>query len=363
MPRHLARLAPVAVTLALLALLARQFARHGGEVDLASLLAHVSPPWIAAGALCFVAVNVVRAVRFRVLIPTPGLGIVDFMPIGFALSFLNNVLPLRAGEVVFVVAMRSGYGVALADSTAALGLARILDYLAVAAWFVPLAALSWSRLPRTTDWPAPGMPTAGVIGLVIGFMVVLAATLFVLAGLGERAVRWLERLLALLGLADRPAARRVIDFGARAVRRFDALRTRRTYGAAFGLTMLLWLGIFAWQYSFARGLGLRVEPGAPDFAALGFGLFVVGATFGSLSKAIPVPTLGGHGVTEAGWTLGFALVGVPVATAIASSLGITVLTLAVSTALGVPALVWLEVRRRGMGTAAGGAEEAGEEFD
>lgn len=348
MKRWIRRLAPLAVTLALLALLVRQFVRQGGAMDVGGILANASPAWIAAGVVFFVAVNILRALRFRLLIPGPEVGVMSFMPIGFALSFLNNILPLRGGELVFVIAMRSGYGVPAADSAAALFLARVLDYLAVAAWFVPLALLSLDRLPPTTDWPAQGLPTAWLVGVVIGFMAALGLLIASLAALGEHALRLLVRILDRLGFGDRPLARRLVDFGQRAVRAFDALRTRRTLVAAFGLTLLLWLGIFAWQYSFARGLALAVEPGAPSFATLGFGLFVVGATFGTLSKAIPVPTMGGHGVTEVGWTLGFALVGIPVATAIASSLGITVLTLIVSTVFGLPALAWLELRRRRM---------------
>lgn len=341
----LRRLAAPAVTAVLLALLVRQLAASGAQIDPAAALARVSPAWLAAGVACFVAVNIIRAVRFRHLIPRPDVGATAFMPIGFALSFLNNILPFRGGEVAFVVAMRAGHGIPAADATAALFLARMLDYLAVAAWFVPLAALSLHRLPPTTGWPVAGTPTAWLIGIAIAFMTALGALVAALAGLGPHAVDLTRRALARTRLDHRPLARRGLDFGQRTVHAFDALRSRRTYAITFALTMLLWLGIFAWQYSFIRGLDLAAGPAGPGFTDLGFPLFVVGATFGTLSKAVPVPTMGGHGVTEVGWTLGFTLVGVPVATAIAGSLGITILTLVVSTAFGLPALWWMERQR------------------
>lgn len=341
----LRRLAAPAVTAVLLALLVRQLAASGAQIDPRAALARVSPAWLLAGVACFVAVNVIRAVRFQHLIPRPDVGATTFMPIGFALSFLNNILPFRGGEVVFVVAMRAGYGIPAADSTAALFLARMLDYLAVAAWFVPLAALSLHRLPPTTAWPVAGTPTAWLIGIAIAFMTALGALVAALAGLGPRALDLTRRALARAGLDRRPLARRAVDFADRTVLAFDALRSRRTYAVAFALTALLWLGIFAWQYSFIQGLNLAVDPASRGFADLGFPLFVVGATFGTLSKAVPVPTMGGHGVTEVGWTLGFTLVGVSVATAIAGSLGITLLTLFISTLFGLPALWWMERRR------------------
>lgn len=145
----------------LLALLVRQLAASGAQIDPAAALARVSPAWLAAGVACFVAVNIIRAVRFRHLIPRPDVGATAFMPIGFALSFLNNILPFRGGEVAFVVAMRAGHGIPAADATAALFLARMLDYLAVAAWFVPLAALSLHRLPPPPAGPSPARPPRG----------------------------------------------------------------------------------------------------------------------------------------------------------------------------------------------------------
>lgn len=353
MKSRAARLAPLLVTGFLLVLLLRQLRALGGGLAAGAPALQPEPGWLLAGVACFVGVNLLRAWRFRVLLPGQPVAAGALLPVGFALSFLNNILPLRGGELSFPLLMRESYGVPVADGTASIGLARIIDYLAVAAWFLPLALLSLDRIPATIDWPAPAVSTSRVLGIVILFMLALGLGVTLLAALGRQAIALLRRLLDRLGLGERAPAQRLVWFAIRTVQAFETLRSRGIFGRAFLLSLAVWMGVFAWQYCFARGLAGPPVAGEPGFASLGFGLFVVGATFGTLSKMIPVPTLGGHGVTEAGWALGFTLVGIPPRTAIASSLGITVLTLVVSTLFGLPALARLRARRRDLAAPAG----------
>jgi uncharacterized membrane protein YbhN (UPF0104 family) len=67
----------------------------------------------------------------------------------------------------------------------------------------------------------------------------------------------------------------------------------------------------------------------------------VGATFATISKAIPLVTVGGFGVHEAGWSLGFLLVGMPLETAVASGFAVNILTLVASITLTGFTSIWL----------------------
>ncbi len=336
------------MTLLLLALLLGELGRQLGSegLDAASLLGSLEPAWLLAGAASYVLVNLLRAARFSVLLSQPGLGTRALLPIGFALSLLNNLLPLRGGEVAFVLMMRSGYQVSGARGTATIGLARMLDYLAVALCFLPLALISMDDLPRRVDWPVAGLRTAWLIGLVLLAILLGSLVILSLASLGRRALALISQLLARLGLGHRALAVRIMGFAVRMVEAFDAMRDRQRLPRAFGLSILVWLSIFGWQYCMARGLGLSAGPGQPDFASIGLPLFVVAATLGVLSNAVPLPTMGGHGVIEAGWALGFALVGLPPALALGGSLGIALLTLVYSSLAGGAALLLLRRRAR-----------------
>ncbi len=333
MKRWLPRLLPFAVTAVLLTLLLRQVSLP----DLVAQLQQADPRWLLLGVGLYTVVNLLRAVRFRVVMPGYRGRTVALMPVSFATAFLNNVLPMRSGEVSFVLLARARHNVTGAEATAALAVARIFDYIAVATLFVPLVGLSLPKLPPTTDWPLPGVPTAWLVGgagllVLAGALVALA-----LATLGSRAVAGTRWLLARLGLVLHPWSQRLLGFGERAVAALALLRTRHIYGRVFGISLLLWLVMFLWTYSFTRALGIQET----------LPLFIVGASFGVFAKSIPLPDVGGTGLAVTAWTLGFSLIGWPKEQAIASGLAVAAMTLAMSAAFGLASLWWLRRRRAG----------------
>jgi len=322
---------PAAVTAAVVVVLWRQLEPGA----LGALLGSVSPSWLVTGTGCFLALHVVRALRFRALLPGQALSAGELLPLALAVTLLGNTLPARGGEVSFVVLTRAGHGVPAAASTAAIAVARVLDLIAVAAWFVPLALLALPRLPAAAAWPRV-VETRGVVALVTAGVLLLAATAAAAAAQGRRAAAAMGRLAERRGWSRRRWVGRVVAFVADTAEALERLRTRRLLGTALGLTGAAWLLTFAWLYAYFRSLGQE----AP------FGLFVVGVTFAVLSKALPLPSLGGHGPSEAGWALGFTLLGWPPATAIATGLAVSVLNVGTVFLFGLPALAWVGARAR-----------------
>lgn len=328
----LARLLPPAVTVALLTLLVRQLPPS----ELRSLLSDSSPLWLLVGGALYIAVNLLRSVRFAMLLGSDTVTVRGFLPVSFAVSLLNNVLPMRGGELSFVLLSRARFGIAASRGTAVLGLARLFDYIAVASLFVPLALLSLDRLPVCTDWPVENVPTLWIVAGAAAFVFAGALVALSLAGLGERLLGAVDRAArAFFPNAGGRIVDRAIAFGDQAVGALGDLKTRPIYVGAFGLSLVIWIVTFTWLYSFTRGVGRDV----------GFDLFVVGATFAVLSKALPLPTLGGLGVAEAGWALGFTLIGWSASDAIASGLAVTLLTLLVSGVFGLGSLLKLGLPR------------------
>lgn len=332
MRRLIARVAPVLVTLGLLGLLWAQLPPGA----LASLAQGISPAWVMAGMLGYAAVNVIRAVRFRILLPPRSAPDRLLLPLSLAVSLLGNVLPARSNEVSFVVLARTHAGVPAPVAAAAVAVARLVDLMAIAAWFVPLALLNLPRLPETTDWPVAGTPTVAWLGGATVVVMAGAGIVLALAAYGRTAARLLGAAACRAGLDRWSMVRRGVAFAERTAEALASMRRRRTILAALALSLASWLATFAWLYAFAHAFG----PVMP------FGRFIVGATFAALSKALPTPTLGGHGVSEAGWTLGMTLVGWSVPEAIATGLGVSVLNLVTVALFGVPALAWLEWNRR-----------------
>ncbi len=340
MKRWGTRLLPFAVTGLLLALLLRQVPLP----ELAAELERARPGWLVLGVGLYTIVNFLRALRFRVVLSGYVGRTAALMPVSFATAFLNNVLPMRSGEVSFVLLARASHDIPAAEATAALAVARLFDYLAVAVLFVPLVGLALPQLPPTTDWPVPGMPTAWLVGGA-GLLVLAGAVVALsLASLGGRAVAAGRWGLGRLGLVEHRWSQKALAFGDRTVAALAGLRNRHTYGRALGVSLLLWLVLFLWTFSFVRALGIEES----------LGLFIVGASFGVFAKSIPLPDVGGTGLAVTAWTLGFSLIGWPKEQAIASGLAVAAMTLAMSAVFGLASLWWLK-RPRGAGAAAGEA--------
>ena len=99
-------------------------------------------------------------------------------------------------------------------------------------------------------------------------------------------------------------------------------------------TCLNWAAVFALFFAILRGLRMEVAvPGA-----------VFGIAAAQLATALPLPSVGSIGVHEAGWVVGFGLVGLPAEDAALSGLAGQILTLLYSAALALPS--WLSLQRR-----------------
>lgn len=351
--RKVKRLLPYVVVTAIIVFLLRQM----DPVDVLRLLARADWRWLLLGLVAYVVTNIVRAYRYGVLLQptangkwdggeTPDIPDKDernkiaraiaplsILPEMFAVSFFNNTLPSRAGEVSFPYYMWRRHGTAVGESSAALIIARVFDYVAVAALYIGCA---WANLYRLST------NAATAVRVVAMFLLISFLGLAAIPWIGQRALTALAWLLERLGLRSRRAAATLLRIGQQVVDRFHKMRTLRIYALTLFWSLLGWVGTFLWFAAFMQAIGL----GRP------LGIVVVGATFSMLAKAVPFITVGGFGAHEAGWTLGFSLVGMPVDLAIASGFAVNILTLLASTIFGGGAVLLMQTQDRAAARAA-----------
>ncbi|MDH7487709.1 MAG: lysylphosphatidylglycerol synthase transmembrane domain-containing protein [Anaerolineae bacterium] len=314
---------PLLFSVGLVALLLSQISIN----EVIALLAGVSPSWLAVGGLCYVVTNIFRAFRFAHLLPFRPARFLTLLAIAFALSMFNNVLPSRGGEVTFIYMMQRQHDMPAGEAAAVLVVARIFDVLAVAALFVVTALLSLSRLPGYAPW---------IVLTVTLFLTLTMAVLVAIPWLGQRVLELLERLLGQRRLKALTISALILRVSRAAVRAFQAIRSVRTYALTGLWSLLIWLGTFVWFWAFLAATGMRTDAAQ----------VIVGATFAVLSKAIPFITVGGLGAHEAGWAVGFMLVGFDRRAAIASGFAVNILTLLVSLLCGGLALIGLLLDQR-----------------
>jgi len=270
-------------------------------------------------------VILLRGMRFAVLLSgrigggTPWLAGIHTASIG---TFGNHVLPMRMGEIVFIVLPRVTRTAPLERAAAALLVARLCDVLCVLALGMVGLALLGIGLPV---W---------AYGLLAALWLACAAAVLLLpwaAGLARAGLAWAEQ-----GFGRR-AGRRLAAAGP-VLARFQAAAAlmRRPGPVAFALaaSLAVWVALAAHFFYLLRAFGIPATP--PQV--------LVGMTVPQFVQMLPIHTVGNLGTYEAGWTAGFVFAGLPVEQAAASALASHLFDIVLS---GVLALAsWAAVGRQ-----------------
>jgi uncharacterized protein (TIRG00374 family) len=226
-------------------------------------------------------------------------GILPGMMIGY---MANNVLPLRAGEVVriYVVArrLRAATGRSASESfwlvAATLGVERVLDSLALLLILGALVLVI--PVPAVFQWAAATLLILDVVGIAL----VIALTRNPRAARGW-IMRWTGRWPTVARLTGR-----VFDVGLRGI---EGIRTRAHVLPLLGWTIVLWLCPAAAAWSMLRAVHLDL-PFVAGWTVLAF-----------VGLGIAVPSAPGYvGVWHAAAVLAVTIFGVPQASAVAYAL-------------------------------------------
>ncbi len=292
--------------------------------ELVRILQRAKPGWLLIGLLFYLLTNVLRAARMVELLTWPYSQTMRLLPIMFSVSLFNNLLPMRAGELSFPYLMQKD-GMEYGRGLLTLLVARLLDLLAVCSLFVLAAVGQYALLSESF---------VQLVSIATGAVFLLLVSLALLPTLGARALRFLHARLAGESVSA-DVWRAVVSHQAdKAAEAFDAMRSRRTYWLAVVYSLLIWLCTYAWFASYLHGIGLPTS----------FGRTVLGASFAAVSKSLPIGSIGGFGTHEAGWALGFTLLGQETGEAILGGFAVNLLTLLASGLCGLSSLAWLALR-------------------
>jgi uncharacterized membrane protein YbhN (UPF0104 family) len=251
-------------------------------------------PWLLLSLIVYLLSYVLRTVRIAWLLEprrfsAPAL----FSAVGLYGVFVY-LMPARTGEATLPVLLKARMNVPLAESTAALLVARFFDFLSVTL-SLPFVLLALrQRLPIEVVYTSIGFLVvmalaAGVYFLWLGRRSISADESGAATGLWARAVRWLRQLLVQLG---------------RQARNGGQVRLLL-------ISLAVWLCIYLDFYLIAGALGQWLE-----FAQI----IVLAALLVPLTVS-PLQGVAGLGAYEAGWVLAFAIFGQPTAQGLLLAVG------------------------------------------
>lgn len=281
---------------------------------------HGLPPWMFLASLAVhMGVYGLRTMRYRALIPVghrPGFW--PMMSVSASHNLASYVLPAKSGEATYVIYLKGLCGVPATVGLASLVASRLYDF-AVMCLALGGATL-W--LSRGEHWKPPQWSGWSFSAALIGAGVAFGA----LALRGERVMGPLRLVLRTLRLDRTRPGRKLYDFTHRAA---DALRQARggtSMAHLFAITAIIWICVFGFYAMLARGFGLPPRIG-PLEAVFGSGL-------ATLSNILPINAMAGIGTQEAGWVLGFGVLGIDRETAFSTGLAVHLVQLFNVVAMG-----------------------------
>jgi uncharacterized membrane protein YbhN (UPF0104 family) len=264
--------------------------------------------------------QVLRALRWRIL---SFRNVVPFslsMPVTSIHVGLGHLLPVRLSDVAFVGLFRKFGGIPVGDGTATVILAKLQDVLAMG---IVIGAAVLSGVSGRIILLAPILIAAGASGVFI--------------------------LPVILSLLSGPVHRIFTGKWSRIPVWFDDLKEassvrgrRGRFFTALALSILAWTSKLFMFTLLLRAIGVA---GIPLWKIL----FASGVT--DLTMALPVHGLLSLGTVEAGWTAGFAIVGVEGIVGSGFSIleagfCVHILWLSMAVILMLPAVPWLLLSHR-----------------
>ena len=278
--RLLTRLLSIVITVALLAVLV-------GEVrwdDFDQLLGRVALlSWLGA-LLAYLALNLLRALRFRVLLDKADAPWRLLLPITLYHNFLVRALPFKLGELSYIALLRSRLNYSMEAGLSSLFGARVLELLIIVLVFSAGVLTTAEALAAQRDQLLLiiGLVfVASVIALYFGGALI-RSTLGLLLPAMRRVMGGRQQLLTQVD----ERARQLAD-------ELDRIRQPRLFLTALFISCFTYSCSFLTNLILLRALGVRVDLGAM-IAIISIGMF---------ASAFPF-NVSGFGVVEVAWRIG-----------------------------------------------------------
>jgi hypothetical protein len=294
--------------------------------DVKNTLDNIVPVYIIVGFFLYILTYFFRTLRFYLLL-NKEVKIFDLFSIVCLHNFFNSLFPARSGELSYVLLLKKIHNRNLSDGIATLVVSRFFDFFCIGLFFI-LIVLSLQKISES-------------------IVITMYFTIFALIG----------AFIFFILLKEIDSKRGVFIFGflnngyigKNKYLSYFILKMREIYnqvmliskkGGFFILSLIL-TSMFIWSIQYCMmyyiALSMQINIGLIPI------LFAVSFTF--LTSLLPVQGIAGFGTTEAGWALGFILMGLSHEQAISTGIGFHLILILFFTILGLWGLIGLQISR------------------
>jgi uncharacterized protein (TIRG00374 family) len=292
----------ILITAVILFILLSQISLH----DLVTLLKSVDLVWAALGTAGYLLALLFRALRFKWLIHSKDIPLLDLFRITVFHNLSIMILPLKLGEFAFPYFLNKLSGRSVTEGVASLIASRVYDFLIILMTFL-FASLGSQSNFNTNPF---------LIIVLTGFMLIfiffafphMSGLLIWFSKILERGTKWRQsKNIKSLQWVQIKVNEIAEDF--------NAIKARKAYLPVSLTSFFSWVMAFWMCYAFLKGFGIDIS-----FLKVVFGF---GASM--IASALPISGLGNWGTLEMGWTAGFLMAGLNKEKAITSGFGVHIL--------------------------------------
>ena len=295
---------------------------HIEPYDIVTTLEGIDLVYLVAGFIIYIFCNVFRALRFHILLDKE-IKIADLFDIVCIYNMVNNLAPLRAGELSYIYMLKKLHNKNAVIGVSTLIVSRLFDFVAIGSLFMVSAWMVSDRME--------GFKSATI--LVSLFMIFCFLLLLTLFHGGEMFLDLLTRALIRMGFGKNKSAAYFTLKLRETVRAMEKMRNTRITILAIVSSFLIWITNFSVVYLVIKGMHFDIP----------MQIIVVGSTFTVLSTLLPVYGIAGLGTSQGLWTLVFLPLGIPLNQAIISAFGYYIVQMTYYLILGVYGMVRIKL--------------------
>ncbi|WP_250125042.1 lysylphosphatidylglycerol synthase transmembrane domain-containing protein [Chroococcidiopsis sp. CCMEE 29] len=210
-------------------------------------------------------------------------------------QFLNHILPIRSGELSLPILLKRYSNCTYSSSVAFLVLTRLYDVLALAIIVFLAAAVLIYRGVIEPFWLFVFISALLLAMLLISLLILCVRT---------RNPRQRQNAINNLAIAKVPLFLKQLffnfkTFGSNLYHEFLIYKGILLHLRLLSYSVSIWLALFLLFWRVLQLVGFYVS----------FSEVVLGSSLANLTQLLPINTLGNIGTLEAGWVLGFTMLG------------------------------------------------------
>lgn len=291
---------PVIITVVLVVILLSQIKiKH-----IFTTISTISPEWILVGFVLYIFSYFLRALRFNILLDGK-VSVKDLFAIVSVHNMVNNILPARTGELSYVYLLKKTKSVPVGEGIATLMIARIFDFIVISMLFF-VSVMNIKELP---------VVISNILLIIAAFLVLLVLILISLAYHGNKFMGIIDKTAIRLNLDKINVVNFLIKKGKETTESFGIIQSRKVILYCFLFSILVWGFNYLLAYILLNGMNI----------SLVFWKVIVGSTLSVFTTILPIQSMGGLGVYEGAWAIGFMSLGISKEVAIASGFGIHII--------------------------------------